>query len=296
MRIGTIGRAAIPLVLCGWAAVCAAQTEGPERALWALWQTHLKAPDGSTAVAAACVRFSQDTPGSRLAPVAAGLGAWHFLKTGNTNEAVGLLKAMERPARTGTGGATASAESAADLDMAKTWLARLAREQVRTALRQYYVKHVEYPPSLDRLGSLPPGQRPPMTDPWGTPWVYRTTGFTQLPRMEGQRYALRSSHVADEAGLAETLARKYADRIAVRPLSVLSDAGDRPVVEFAVGEQSPPAAGEGTRAAQKVAMSPGGSADGIRFGFMGTAIVVLADANHWLVLPRTPVRTPGANR
>jgi hypothetical protein len=270
-----------------------AQTDAAERALWTLWQTHLRSPDGNSSVAAACARFADDDPRSPFLPVAAGLGAWHHLRSGNTNEAVKLLQAMDAPQRppADTAGTPRAADVGAlreaGVHMARTWLARLAREQVCVALRRYYVKHVEYPAALDRLHALPAGQRPPLVDPWGAPWVYRTAGFSKLPRTEGQRYTLRSSNVAGDSRLSDTLNLNYASRMDVRPLRLLSNAGERAVVEFAVGDR-------GGR--QKIALAPGGTAGGLRFGFAGATLLILADADHWLVLPWPTAKAPPAAR
>jgi hypothetical protein len=297
--------------LCATGAVGTAQTAAPaERRLWSLWQQHAKNPADHARVAAACLQFDTDAPDTPFALVARGLAAWHMLKAGDTNAAVKLFQSMDTPAiedktpSSETNAPAADALREAGMNMARTWLTRIDRDQAGKALREYYLKHVEYPAAMQFLGALPPGQRPPLTDRWGLPWQYHTTGFKQLAGLDGQRYVLQSAMLGNDSSAAAALARDYAGRINIKRARVLSSDGGgilelvlQPPAEAGVPRRSPAEAGSTKTAADgnaqpKVIVALGRRTGDICAAFIGTQFLIFADRDHWLVWPRQDLAGP----
>jgi hypothetical protein len=290
-------------VLCVFAlpAFCAAQAPSlPERDLWSLWQYHAKNTNDHAGVAAACMKFEKDAAHAPFLPVARGIAAWRLLKCGNTNACVKVLESMIAPAAddkvrlAGADPAEGDPLREAGADMARTWLTRLDREQAVKVLRQYYVRHVEYPATMQFATNLAPEQKVALTDRWGQAWQYRATGFTRLAGLNDQRYVLQSARLGDDSGLAEALARNYAERIGIEKARVVSS-GAGGVLELVV----PPRPEEGSRKnatdgrqQSKVVVAVGRRAGGIYAAFIGARLLVLADFDHWLVLPRPGVAGP----
>ena len=200
------------LFLWLWLSRAASGQDAPERALWTLWTLHQQALASADRqpVLAACERLSAAQPPGPLAAVGRGIAAWHQLKMGNTNEAVRLLKAMvESPdpdplARAGSA-------------MARRWLTRLDREQLRAALKAYYLAHIRYPDSLEALAAWKPSEPLPLTDRWRQPWRYRLAAFERVRGLSAQKYVLESPALAGSSDLAAALTRPYAGAIGLRP-------------------------------------------------------------------------------
>jgi hypothetical protein len=236
-----------------------------EKSLWELWSLQSEAPDRHAEIAAACAAFEARAADDPLAAVSAGLRAWHLLKAGRTAAAEQVLAGMvstryDPLAKSGT-------------RIARAWLTRIDREKVMGALRRHYARHVEFPATLAELAAEP--QTVPRVDRWGNDWSYRLIGFRRLRGLPAQRYELLSTMLGRDSDLAAALARPYAGRIAIRPAGLMATA-DPPTVQFAQPGSE----------ADRVYMSVGGEADGVTFAYLGTRLVVLADADHWWIGPR----------
>ncbi len=104
--------------------------------------------------------------------------------------------------------------------IARAWLARLQMEAIDQALRQYYVKHVWYPETLDELargGALKPAD---LMDPWGKPFAYETGKLRWAPKVPRQKYRLSCSSLeGDSKALERTLLKQTTsagDRVQLR--------------------------------------------------------------------------------
>ncbi|MBN1557482.1 MAG: hypothetical protein JW951_04980 [Lentisphaerae bacterium] len=237
-----------------------------EQGLWAVWRQHRENPGAHAAVAAACRAFEAAAPDDPLTAVTRGIAAWHELQQGRDAEAAALLEPLADIRR------TPLEEGASDI--ARAWLTRLDMEQVRAGLRRLYAENVAFPESLDALRALPEAERPPLTDRWGQAWGYRLTGFRMLPEMRDQKYALWSRIPGrDAGGLKEALAVPYAAGIELEPGAPVS-AGARPVLAFETGS------------GDAVHLAVGSRHDGILFAYLGRALIVLANREHWKVIPR----------
>lgn len=250
-----------------------AQTAAPdEKALWSLWQQHLAADDPA-AVVAACGEFAEKNgPTDALRPVALEIAAWHLFKAGRHADAVRLLEPLTRH------NGTEPAETAAFV--ARAWLTRVDREAVKTALKTYYHREIEFPPTLAALES----SDVPMTDRWGDPWQYRLTGFKHLKGMPAQKYELRSPTLGAASDLHEALDIPYAERITLTPRRLVSGQGATTVVEFVPSTASPDAPEHAGQSAVYIAL--GAKLGSIFFPYMGPRLILLSDGNHWKPMAR----------
>jgi hypothetical protein len=244
--------------------------DAAEAALGRLWQAHMQAGDRHEAVIEACGRFEKTFPSSPFTVVVSSLAAWHLLKAGRNDDAERILRGLasleEEPlARAGD-------------EISRRWLTRLDRERVKVALREYYLRHIAYPQTLDQLKSLPASRQAPLTDRWGKPWSYRTVRLRHIAGVADQDYALRSVMLGEWSDLAEALKRPYAATIQLRPVKAVSVAADgQPVVMF----ESPRGSG-----VEQVLMTSGARAGDIIFAHAGGRLLLLSDGDYWLVLER----------
>jgi hypothetical protein len=260
-------RAVLASLAAGLAAVTVSQAQSVapnESGLWQIWVASTNAGDDHASVVTACSDFRASSPQDPLVVVVAGLEAWRLLKMGNTREAVPLLESMVSVPEKATFLQTTGAE------MARGWLSRIDREKVLISLKKVYVRDIEFPASLDLIKSLKKATMPPFSDRWGTPWSYRL-GST-IKGMDTQHYVLESTRLGAQSDLATALALPYADRITPEPVRRLPASAD--TVEFM------------TSTGKSAFMPPGGNAEGATFAYMGSNLIVMADGNHWRIMPK----------
>ena len=247
--------------------VCRAQAPLPnENGLWLVWMSHTNAVTDHVAIAEAWQAFRTKAPADPLAVVAQGMEAWHLLQAGKTNDAARLLEPMVP--------LSGDALHKAGADMARGWLTRLDRELVRAALKRVYLRDVEFPASLEGIKTLKVVTLPPFTDRWNQPWSYRPDGLPTIKGTMGQRYVLESARLGASSDLAEALAVPYASRITIEPVRIIGSAETGESVEFSSSSR------------KSFALTVGTEMDGITFAFIGKNIIVLADKDHWRVVPK----------
>ena len=263
--------------------VCRAQIRtSDERALWLLWKRHINNPGKHEELAAACDKLVKQAPHDPLAAVTRGIAAWHLLKAGRTDTAAALMEAMISDAGPGSSlnvpgrSATTDCLREAALRMARAWLTRIDREQVKRALQKLYVREIEYPESLDAVAPPAGEMRPPSTDRWGKPWSYRLVTFRRLKGLRGQKYELQSAALGKHSDLRQSLEIPYGSRIRLKPVKILSSAPGKETVQFVTTDES----------GKHVILSLGTESDGIFFAHSGSNILILSDGSHWMVLPK----------
>jgi len=245
-----------------------AQTARPnESGLAAVWKLNISESNDHARVASACGEFRKASPSDPLAWVADGIGAWRWLKAGDTSTAATVFERMAAAPQTDPMGKAAAV-------MAKRWLTRLDREKVRFALKLMYRKNIEFPPSLEDLRMLPEQFQPPYTDRWGQKWSYRLVEFKHLKGIRGQKYELISASLGASSDLETALAVPYASRIPLKPSRVIGGGAGSEAIEFATTD--------GTN--EKKVLNVGSESDGIRFPYRGASLLVLSDGDHWLVI------------
>ena len=208
----------------------------------------------------AFVEFERQQPASPLVPVARGAAAWHLLRQGERTAATQLLVAMlDRPAGP-------AAEAGAE--MARRWLTRLDRERVKSALRAYHSRHIEYPGSLQQLTALPAADQPPQRDRWNKLWQYRLARFTHLTGISGQRYELLSAGLGADSDLAAALAKPYPAAGFPKAVRFLSRAEGQRSVMFSTG-------------GGQAGCSEGGSVGAWTLARAGEGLIVMSNGDFW---------------
>jgi len=241
-----------------------------EKALYELWQAHVAASNDHEQAYAKCREFSAKTYYYPLTMVADGMAVWHLMKSSQWTNALKLAARLET--------ITPSFPLAdAASTMGKTWLTRVEREKVRSALKYYYRKNVEFPTALEALESLPPEIKPPSRDRFGKNWSYRIINFKYLRGFKNQKYELFSTTLGDKnSDLTNSLARPYASEIQLKPVTLRSGTPGRETYSFErTGEKK-----------ETVLISLGSKNNNILFAFCGQRIIILSDGNHWSVMPR----------
>lgn len=238
-----------------------------------LWQLHMKNPLDHAAALNACEAFMKADPSDPFAAVAQTIAAWHFLKSGRTDEAraalTPCLKASSDPVHMGA------------RELARAWLTRLDIEAVKSSLQAYYRNEVRYPESISALAvhpRIPDSMRPPLTDRWGNAWSYKLEDFRAITLPRGQRYRLESPKLKGTSGIEAALEVPYADLIRVQPVKALRSADGRPMVQFSgmkVGADSNTVS----------IIQEGSSAEGIFLAHVGPKLILVCDDLHWRVLP-----------
>lgn len=247
--------------------------EPDERGLWAVWTQQRDAPDDHAACVAACDAFETQSPDDPYGVVTRGIAAWHLLKQHRLGEAAERLSSLLEA------GQTPLEQAAADI--ARAWLTRLDREQVRVGLKMLYSDALAFPASLDALRSLPQRYRPPPTDRWGTPWEYRLIGFKMIAGFHDQKYLLQSRRLGPRSDLEEVLKTPYLSGVRLKPVRLSAGAGTT-VVHFDAG---PKDEGEG-QSSGTVVMSVGSRSGQVVFAALGPRLIILATDDHWSVLAR----------
>jgi len=245
-----------------------------EAALVKLWQQHIHSPEQHADVIAACRQFIADNPADALVPVTQGIEAWHLLKDNRQPEAIALLEAhLSRESRGISGGAAI---------LARAWLSRLDREDVKRALQRYYRKEVKYPDTLEALANYPgmnPELQPRMTDRWDRPWNYQPTGFKSAPGFLNQRYSITSSRLGESSDIAAALAQPYGGEIRARATRIVTTASGTRVVEFGTWQDDKE---QGLR----FLLSPGRESNGLFLAAIGDSLIIVCDQTHWKLLPK----------
>lgn len=254
--------------------------DADERALLAIWKTHMGALSNHVEVIAQCRKFEADMARSTYVPVVRGIGAWHLLAAGRNDEALTSLNAMLAEAKE----PMAQAGNA----MALRWLTRLDREKVCAALLAYYAKHVFYPETLAVFTSfpLPAEKKPPLKDRWDQSWAYSLAEFKQLKGLQRHRYTIRSRELGVLTDLKKMLKVPYAGRITLKPLRVMTIEGSSVCpVEFDTGI---PKTARVTLTEGSDYVPKNSDLAKITFASLGMNVIVLSDGDHWLVIPRPP--------
>ncbi len=239
-----------------------------EHILWQLWQRHQTNLTAHTQIVAICNQIESRHPRLRFLPVVQGLAAWHLLRDGQFRDAERVLLQMNRAPATPLG---RNAQR-----MARTWLTRLDREQVRQALKVIYTKNVQFPESLDPLQALAPADRPPLTDRWGDPWIYEWTTFRFLQVGPGQRYRLESRNIRPPSDIKAALNLPYGQGIEIRPVRLIDGGGNRETIEFERTIDPP----------ERILLAAGASYRGQTLAYLGQRILILTDGDHWAIYPK----------
>ena len=241
---------------------CRAQSAPPdERGLWQLWVASTNAISDHAMVVAACKEFIAKSPQDPFVVVARGLEAWHLLESGDTNTAAALFEAMAAVPE------NAAPLQAAGAEMARCWLTRIDREQVRQALKKLYFRDIEFPERLDAITTLKATRPPPLTDRWGNAWVYRLE--SPVKGMREQQYLLESPRLGPWSDLSKALALPYAGGITLVPVKPAPVSND--IYEFASPSQ------------KGILLQAGSGKDGVMLACLGVNLIVMSNGSHWRV-------------
>lgn len=248
-----------------FALACQAQSvKSDERGLWKVWCAGTNSAFEAAESLDACREFTASAPRDPLVVVVSGFAAWHYLKTGRTSEAVKLFTSLlveKEPATV--------IQKAGD-KMARSWLTRLDREQVASALKKLYLRDIEFPATLEALKSLKDTPLPPSTDRWGKPWSYRLE--SAIKGMAQHRYVLESATLAADSDLKKALKRPYADGLQLRAVRMVAGMADTVELKTSYG--------------MTINRQLGREANNGYLVYLGANILVLSDGNHWSVLPK----------
>jgi hypothetical protein len=245
----------------GWA-------QADVRALARLWQQHVRAPTEHAALVQSAQQMASQFADSPLLPVARGLGAWHALAAGQTNNAILLLTPLlaERSDPLGMEART----------MAQRWLTRLDREQVSAALQSYYRNHVEFPISLEAFNTLPITNRPPLLDRFGRAWKYELTALKRLTSVRAQSYRLQSHVLGDDSDLATALRRPYGGGLVLW----------KPVRFIAAPTPGAPASVLFEKNNAKIMLAEGTQQAGTTLLFSREEMIIITDGDYWQLFAR----------
>lgn len=178
------------------------------------------------------------------------LHGWLLLRAGKTAEAKTVYEAL-----------LADPSSPAPLaEIARRWLTRLDREQVRAALTRVWAEKIQFPDSLDAL--TPP--LPPLRDRWNQPWRYRPQAL-KLLKSSAQRYELQSATLGADSDLAAAIARPWPVEA---PVKVTLLTGGANTVVTLQNKKSPP---------DKAMLTQGKSWEGVTLVHIGDRALLLAE-------------------
>lgn len=270
LRAPGFGGAALGLLLAVVpVTVLSRPTPAEETILLQLWERHQSDTTDHARLAALCARIETRYPDTVFLPLIRGLAAWHHAQDHRTDEAMAIWQRIHDEASRDPIGRAAQR-------MARTWLTRIDREQVRAALRKIYAQNVRYPQTLDPLRALDGAARPPLQDRWGDPWRYEWARFRFLNVREGQHYRLESPNIRTTSDLREALQIKYGDGLTLRPERVLGSTENRQTLQFTTTDTPP----------ESVTLTEGASYQGQSLVYVGRTIVILADSDHWGIFDR----------
>jgi len=234
-----------------------------EKGLWDVWCIGTNSAFEASEVAVACQKFRTRAPQDPFTVVISGLEAWNRMKRGDTGTAAAIFNTLL------VKGPATGLRKAGD-EMARSWLTRLDREQVKLALKEIYRRDIEFPASLEAFKALGDKVSPPLMDRWGKLWSYRR-GST-IKGMETQRYVLESEVLGMRSDLKAALKMGYAERIDLKPVRLLP--GPKNVVEFKTGD------------GRSLIREEGDRVNIVNLVYVGTHIIVLSDGNHWSVIAK----------
>lgn len=287
MKAAALTRILAPIALttCVFAlarGTCRAEFRPPdEKAIWAVWKQHLAEPDTHESVIKACRAFVTQKPADPYVVVARGLMAWHLLKAEQMDEANEVLTLLSQSPKTSeTRMETIRRTQSEKLhelgtEMARRWLTRMDRENLRELLRKYYVQKVKYPRTLSELEPYSEGRRLVLRDRWNRTWSYRVSGYETVKDTYGQQYHLASPTLRKASSLAETLEIAYASRITLKPVKLFPSGGKRQTIEFtAPGRDG------------SIFLKVGTQIGGVFFAYEGTRLIVLSDGDHWTIVAK----------
>ena len=220
-----------------------------------LFRIHANSPSNDALV---CTNAAQAIaslgPGPYRAAARA-IDGWHLLRTGRVTDAKAVYQALLED----------SSSPPALIELAKRWLTRIDREEVRAALLKVWVKNIRFPDSLDAL----PAPQPPPVDRWGRAWRYKP-GTLKILKSDAQRYELLSPVLGPDSDLADALRRPWPLESSARPLIVNSAPGSNPVVTFQTA--GPPQ--------EKAMMTEGKSWMGIVLVKVGIRALIVAESDY----------------
>ena len=88
-------------------------------------------------------------------------------------------------------------------ELAKCWQARLAEVEIDKALRRFYRMNVRFPDHLGEVhADIPESVQ---LDPWGQPWIYKTTAPEGFGKLDDQRYELGPTRYPQLSTLAAAI-------------------------------------------------------------------------------------------
>lgn len=261
MRLPNKRSAILPLLLA--LALPALAADSDEAIFGRLFRLHLATPTGHVALAAQAGQAAASLPPGPYRAAAQAVQAWRLLRAGQPAEARAVYLAL-------------SADAAAPTplaELARRWLTRLDREEVRAALQKAWARDIRFPESLDAL----PPPRPPLKDRWDRPWTYKPRAL-KLLKADAQRYDLQSPGLGADSDLAAALDRPWPLELPIRPLGVSTAAGSTPVVTFETLSKKP---------AEKSMVSEGKSWNGLALIKVGPHALLLSNGDY-VFLPLKP--------
>jgi len=244
-----------------------------EKSLWDVWKLQQEKPDDHEAICTACLELVKKAPKDRLSLVVMNMAAWHQLKLDKKEGAIKLF-------RTSLASQGSDPLYAAAANMSKAWLTRIDMDQVKDALRLYYYKYIIYPKSMELIKPFQKQGQPPLVDRWDKPWVYSLSESKGAKKAGietyGHFFSLKSSMLGTNSEMKAAMRMPYASGIGLKPVKLLSGTPGKEMVQFETtdGKQS------------KVVLSLGLESNGIVLCYAGPKLLILADLNHWAILPR----------
>ncbi len=230
-------RSSVPvaaLVLCSLAGALAQAADDGLASLIPVHEAAVALTEkGQWAEAAARYRqFAAARPGSAEGGLAAVLGGLILLRElGKPDEALGAF-AQAVKLDGGFAGRVAW--------IAKSWIARLRMQQLRSALHAYWVRHVEYPERLEALAEKKLVPAETLTDPWGRPFEYRTAALSIAPDLPRQRYTLRCATTGADSGDLEAALKRTAELPRMFELKAIGASRPPSALMKLKGDNSPP--------------------------------------------------------
>ncbi len=238
-----------------------ARAAGPgEDTLFSLFRLHTASPSGHVAMAKAAGEAIAALPVGPYQSAARALLGWRLLQSGNPAEARSVYQSLLDD----------SATPPAFLELARRWLTRLDREEVRSALQKAWTGAIQYPDSLEAL----PKPLPPLQDRWGNAWRYRPGTLKRL-KSEAQRYTLESPSLGADSDLAAALSRPWPKEPSLRAIALDTDSGATPIATFQTLKTPP----------EKILMTEGKSSAGVVLVKVGAHTLLLVEGDTVFLVP-----------
>lgn len=264
-KLSRLGAALTPIAVASLNIVFVhGASPGEEMGIWKVWTAHVEQSEQHAKIVGICEKFKERASDPGLKLVADGIASWHLMKQGKDGEVTRHLRSM-LSARNG------SFQNAAS-EIARSWLTRYDREQVKAALQEYYCAKIEYPYDLERLTTMPELESVPLEDRWNRKWKYRLVPMEYVQGVSGQQYELASRKLDGSSDLQSHLEQDYRIGLELEPKRVLADG--KAVAFREKGSSSP------------LVLNAGQSYNGIDLVCIGRYIIVLSDGNYWILLRR----------